>query len=94
MLFQAWSLKICKDCKFFENGLCKAKGDVKLVNGKITHNLAKYMREYDCGKNAVYFEKNNYKIVTVPYYFVKENKGYIAIISATILYCIAMIKYG
>ena len=70
-----WALvPICKDCKFLANSECKKFGDVDLVTGEISYSSAKYIRadETKCGVNGVLFEKNNYKIITVPYYFVKQ----------------------
>jgi len=70
------SLKICKDCKYFiENKECKKFSETDLVTGSKTYEYAKNMRNdiTKCGMEAKYFEKNNYKIITEPYYYMKEN---------------------
>ena len=67
-------------------------GTVDLVNGKTDYNLAKYTRKNECGQEGIYFEKNNYKIITVPYYFVKENSYLIFLSMFTILYWMYLIK--
>jgi hypothetical protein len=70
--------KICKDCIHFigDNIQCRKFGDVDLVTGKVTYPAAKYIRDDSekCGENATHFEENHFKIVTIPYYFVKEYK--------------------
>lgn len=69
--------KICKDCRHFigDNIECRKFGDTNIITGKVTYKSARSVRddEKKCGENAIYFEENNFKIVTVPYYFVKEN---------------------
>lgn len=90
-----WALvPICKDCKFLANSECKKFGDINLVTGKITHSSAKYIRsdESKCGIKGVWFEKNNYKIITIPYYFVKEYWFLVSYIFMGILYVIATYK--
>ena len=68
--------KICKDCRhFIGNDLeCGKFGDINLVTGKATYHSARTVRgdEKKCGEKAVYFEENHFKIITVPYYFVKD----------------------
>ena len=68
--------KLCKDCKYFiaHKKECALFGDIDLVNGKHDYNYAKTARnnEHKCGENAKYFEENNNKIITVPYYFILD----------------------
>jgi hypothetical protein len=68
--------KICRDCKFFiaNNNECGKHPNVDLVTGKVTYNYALSLRtdEKHCGKEGKYFEKNHFKFITVPYYFMKE----------------------
>jgi hypothetical protein len=70
--------KICKDCRHFigDSMECRKFGDTNLVTGKVTYPSAKNIRDASekCGENATSFEENHFKIVTVPYYFVKEYK--------------------
>ena len=82
---------ICKDCKFLANSECRKFGDVNLVTGKVTYSLAKYIRsdETKCGIKGAFFEKNNYKIITVPYYFVKEYWLLVSYIFMGIIYVAA-----
>ena len=69
--------KICKDCRHFigDNIECRKFGDTNIITGKVTYLSARSVREDEkkCGQNAIYFEENHFKIVTVPYYFLKEN---------------------
>lgn len=86
---------ICKDCKFLGvNSECQKFGDVDLVTGKISYSSAKYIRsdETKCGVNGALFEKNNYKIITVPYYFVKEYWFLVSYIFMGIIYVAATYK--
>lgn len=69
--------KICKDCKHYigDNIECRKFGDTNLITGKVTYDSARSVRENEkkCGENAIYFEENKFKIITVPYYFLKDN---------------------
>ena len=72
---RAVSTKICRDCKFFTGLTCKKYFITDIVTGEKSYYYARSVRENEkkCGENAVDFEKNHYKIATVPYYFVKNN---------------------
>jgi hypothetical protein len=65
--------KICKDCRHFIGDKldCRKYGDTNLITGKVTYESARYVREDEkkCGKDAIQFEENHFKIITVPYYF-------------------------
>jgi len=69
--------KICRDCKYFigDELECGKFGDQNIVSGKVSYPSARSVREdlKQCGENAIYFEKNHFKILTVPYYFLKSN---------------------
>ena len=64
--------KICKDCIHFigDNRNC----NTNLITGEVTYRSALDMRtdEKMCGEDAIQFEENQLKIITVPYYFLKE----------------------
>jgi len=68
--------KICRDCIHFigDNIECRKFGDTNIITGKITYNSARSARENEklCGKDAILFERNHFKIITVPFYFVRE----------------------
>jgi len=72
--------KLCKDCKFFiaHKKECALFGDTDLVNGKHDYNYAKNARNNNdkCGEDAKFFEENNNKIMTVPYYFILNIASY------------------
>jgi hypothetical protein len=69
--------KICIDCKHFigDSIECRKFSDTNLVTGKISYDYARSARENKekCGEDAIHFEKNHFKIITVPYYFLKNN---------------------
>ena len=68
--------KICKDCVHFigDSLECRKFGDIDLITGKVSYPYARTMRtdEKKCGQPATHFEENYLKIITVPYYFVKN----------------------
>ena len=71
----------CSDCKYFipNNMECKKNGKIDLITGKIINEPASIVRydENKCGKKGRYFEKNYFKIITIPYYFLLENNRFI-----------------
>lgn len=79
--------RICKDCRYFiGNDLeCGKFGDTNIITGKVTYEYARSMRrdEKKCGDKAIHFEENQFKIVTVPYYFLKDSWPIIFSVSIT-----------
>jgi hypothetical protein len=79
--------KICRDCKFYipNNKECSKFPNVDLVTGRVTYNYASSLRtdEKLCGKEGKYFEKNHFKFITIPYYFIKE--WWLVVFSFTLL---------
>ena len=53
---------------------CSRFGTVDLVTGKESYEYASSVRrdENKCGESGKYFEKNNFKFITVPYYFLLD----------------------
>lgn len=92
----AFSMKTCNNCKhFIANKIeCGKFSEVNLVSGKITYESASYVRadEEKCGKEGVFFEKNNYKIITVPYYFIKDYTFMITYLGFFLVYAYLTIK--
>jgi hypothetical protein len=68
---------ICANCKFFisNKNECKKFGDINIITGKYTYEKAVSVRNDDdkCGEYAIFFKKNNFKVITIPYYFIVEN---------------------
>ena len=85
--------KICKNCKFYVEDFgvieCSKFSQVDLVTGRVSRSPASSVRmnPEKCGEEGLMFEKNNYKFVTVPYFFFK-NYGLIFIPS--IIYVISL----
>lgn len=69
------SVKICRDCKHFTVPTCKKYFITDIVTGEKSYYYARTNRENEkkCGENAIHFEKNHYKMATLPYYFIKNN---------------------
>jgi len=86
--------KICKDCKHYigDNIECRKYGDTNLITGKVTYDSARSVRENEkkCGENAIYFEENKFKIITVPYYFLKDNSALLISTGLISLYTFTM----
>jgi hypothetical protein len=84
--------KLCINCKYFiaNKQECGKFGDIDLVTGKETYYLAQSVRRHEiqCGEEAKYFEKNNIKFITLPYYFMLK---YSPIILAIGLYSMIFI---
>lgn len=76
---------ICDNCKFFipNKSECRNFGDVNIITGKYTYESASSVRndEEKCGEYAILFKKNNFKFITIPYYFLLENGKIIFILS-------------
>jgi hypothetical protein len=70
---------LCKNCKYFiaDKMDCGMFVNTDLVTGRRIYDSASNARNLDtkCGKYAKHFEYNTLKVVTVPYYFVKEFWG-------------------
>ena len=69
------ALLICKDCKHFmgDTQECRKYKHTDIVTGKITYDDARFARRnLPCGDEGLLFEKNNVKLLTVPYYFIKS----------------------
>jgi hypothetical protein len=67
----------CANCKFFipNKNECSNFGDINIITGKYTYEPAISVRNDadKCGEYAIFFEKNNFKFITIPYYFLLEN---------------------
>ena len=67
--------KKCCDCRHFmaDTHKCSKFGEMDIVTGTKEYDYAISSRrsEDKCGKEAVDFEQNHFKFITVPYYFLK-----------------------
>jgi hypothetical protein len=88
--------KICKDCIHFigDNIECRKFGDTNIITGKVTYNSARSVREdkNKCGEDAILFEKNHFKIITIPYYFLKDYSHFLLPSGVLSLYFYALIN--
>lgn len=89
--------RLCKDCRHFigDKQECRMFLDTNLVTGDITYHSARSVRgnEEKCGKYAVYYEENQFKVFTVPYYIFKSNLDIIALnILIAIYFCAAIYR--
>ena len=79
----------CANCKFFipNKNECSNFGDINIVTGKYTYEPAISVRNDDdkCGEYAIFFKKNNFKFITIPYYFILENGKIIFALSFSLI---------
>jgi len=68
---------ICANCKFFiaNKNECSKFGYVDIITGKYSYDQASDVRNDNdkCGEYAIFFRKNYFKFITIPYYFVLED---------------------
>jgi len=76
---------ICGNCKYFipNENKCSKFGDVNIITGKYTYEKAKSIRndENKCGEYGIFYKKNYFKFITIPYYFILENSKLIFVLS-------------
>jgi hypothetical protein len=76
---------ICANCRFFipNKNECSKFGNVNIITGKYNYDSASNVRkdEDKCGEYAIFFQKNHFKFITVPYYFVLDNPALVFVIS-------------
>jgi hypothetical protein len=95
---------ICANCKFFisNKNTCSKFGEVDIITGEYTYEPAVDVRndEDKCGEYAIFFEKNYFRFITIPYYSIIEDIGifvlssYICLSSIifSILWCNTFVK--
>ena len=67
---------ICANCKFFiPTNKCGKFGEINIVTNEYKYEDAMIVRKDDtkCGEDAIFFKKNYFKFITIPYYFLTEN---------------------
>jgi hypothetical protein len=88
--------KLCRDCRHYiaNEQKCRLFGDVNIVSGKEYYDDAREVRcdNNKCGEVAKAFEKNNYKFITVPYYFLKEYWTLSPLIALSGFYIFSLMK--
>jgi hypothetical protein len=85
--------KLCINCKYYiaNKRECALFSERNLVNGEedFTYAISARSNDKKCGEEAKYFIENDYKFLTVPYYFFKDYWAlisFISIYSAFIIY--------
>ncbi len=68
---------VCNDCKHFivDKQECRKFKNIDIVSGSVSYDSARFARRDSelCGEKGILFEKNELKILTEPYYFMKSN---------------------
>ena len=74
---QSQNKPICANCKFFisNNNECSKFGDLNLITGEHIYETAASVRNDSdkCSEDAIFFEQNYFKFITIPYNFIVEN---------------------
>jgi hypothetical protein len=91
---------ICANCKFYipNKNECSKFGDLNIITGKYNYDSATNVRndKNKCGEYAIFYKKNNFKFITIPYYYILENSEIIILLSygflPTILWFIIFMK--
>jgi hypothetical protein len=69
---------ICANCKYFIpiNNECSKFGEINIITNEHIYEDAIIVRMDDnkCGEDAVFFKQNYFKFITIPYYYIIENK--------------------
>ena len=85
---------LCRDCKHFiaNDWECGKFGKTNIITGTESFDSARSARsdEKKCGENAIMFEENRIKFVTVPYYWFKGNWFILSPIGFVIFYFIGL----
>ena len=76
---------ICANCKFFipTKNECSKFGSIDIVTNEPNYETALSVRKDDdkCGEDAIFFKRNYFKFITVPYYFLVEY-NYLVLLSS------------
>ena len=76
-LLENHNKKICANCKFFisNKNECSKFGDVDMITGKYDYEDAIEVRNDNdkCGEDAIFFKKNYFKFISIPFDFLLEN---------------------
>lgn len=85
--------RLCMNCKHYmaNRRECAIFSERNLVDGKedFTYAISARSNDKKCGEDGKYFIENDYKFLTVPYYFFKDYWvliSFISIYSAFIIY--------
>jgi hypothetical protein len=81
--------QICANCKFFipNKNECSKFGTINIITNECNYEKALNVRkdDYKCGEEAIFFKRNYFKCITVPYYFLLEHSFEVLLSSIIIL---------
>jgi len=86
--------KLCKNCKYFipYKNECRLFGKTDYISANHLYDNAEKIRNSDdkCGYVGKMYEENNFKLITYPYYFIKNYWYFspLAILCSTYIYTI------
>jgi len=68
---------ICANCKYFipTNNECSKFGEINIITNEHIYEDAIIVRTDDdkCGEDAMFFKKNYFKFITIPYYSIVDS---------------------
>jgi hypothetical protein len=80
---------ICANCKYFvpTNNECSKFGEINIITNEHIYEDAIIVRMDDnkCGEDAMFFKKNYFKFITIPYYSIIENKDTINLLLSVVV---------
>jgi hypothetical protein len=80
---------ICANCKYFvpTNNECSKFGEINIITNEHIYEDAIIVRTDDdkCGEDAMFFKKNYFKFITIPYYSIIENKDTINLLLSVVI---------
>jgi len=80
---------VCANCKYFipNKNECSKFGSIDIVTNEYHYEPALTVRKDDnkCGEEAIFFKQNYFKCITVPFYFVVDNRFEVLLSSIIIL---------
>ena len=88
---------ICANCKFFipNKNECSNFGTIDIITNEHNYEQALAVRKDNkkCGEDGIFFKKNYYKFITIPYYFFVENRVLSLLCSSVLLPYIGLILF-
>lgn len=86
-LLENHNKKICANCKFFisNKNECRKFGDIDIITGKHDYENAIELRNDNdkCGEDAIFFQKNYFKFISISFDFLLENNKLIFLLGYT-----------
>ena len=88
---------ICANCKFYipNKNECSNFGTIDIITNEHNYEQALDVRKDNkkCGEDGIFFKKNYFKFITIPYYFFVENRVLSLLCSSVLIPYIGLILF-